>query len=554
MKLDTFYEGLADDALTRGAEPLTQSLISSRTKDGFERQTIHSMMSRKAEEIGDQPALYEVMADASLGRSWTYSELHGEAEKLGRALANRHDRGERIAVFANNLPEWILLELASAYAGTVLVTVNPALLAREVRYVLEQSKASAIYFADFVRGRALGPVVEEATAGLEHITYCIRLADEASMYDGHDRGELRETAPEDVVQIQYTSGTTGFPKGALLHQMGLIQNGIDSVGRMGAQTGDRLPLYMPLFHTAGCAILTLGGLSRGVTLYLMADFDPAVAVELISKHKLRFMMGVPTMLVAIMDVAEKTGTDVTSIDGVLSGGSMVAPELVKRSEKVFGVPMLIIYGQTEASPGITGTFADDEIDDLSGTIGLPYPHQDVAIMKPGTSDVLPLGEQGEICSRGYNVMAAYNDNPDATAATIDEEGWLHTGDLGTMDARGYLKITGRVKEMIIRGGENLFPAEIENALLEHPAISEIAIVGISDEKWGELVACFMRATDGPKPEAAELKAFIRERLSPQKTPAYWIWVDEWPLTGSGKIQRFALRDQFVEGKFEALTA
>ncbi|MEO1029432.1 MAG: AMP-binding protein, partial [Pseudomonadota bacterium] len=325
MSLNDFYDSLEDDALTPGEAPLTQSFFSTKTKSGFIPQTIHSMMAQKTSEIEHQPALHEVLADASLGRSWTYSELHADAEKLGRALANRHARGDRIAVFANNLPEWILLELASAYAGTVLVTVNPALLAREVRYVLEQSKASAIYFADFVRGRELGPVVEEATAGLDHITYCIRLADEASMYDGHDRGTLRETKPEDVVQIQYTSGTTGFPKGALLHQMGLIQNGIDSVGRMGANTGDRLPLYMPLFHTAGCAILTLGGLSRGTTLYLMADFDPAVAVNLIATYNLKFMMGVPTMLVAIMDVAEKTGTDVTAIEGVLSGGSMVAP-------------------------------------------------------------------------------------------------------------------------------------------------------------------------------------------------------------------------------------
>ncbi|MGH6729990.1 MAG: AMP-binding enzyme, partial [Sphingomicrobium sp.] len=206
-------------------------------------------------------------------------------------------------------------------------------------------------------------------------------------------------------------------------------------------------------------------------------------------------------------------------------------------------------GQTETSPVITHAWRDDIEPDLSGTIGQPLPHMDVAILAMADKSVCPVGVQGEICCRGYHVMAGYNDNPEATAAAIDGDGWLHTGDLGTMDSRGYLKITGRVKDMIIRGGENLFPAEIENAMLEHEAVLEAAVVGIPDAKWGELVACFMRPRGTEKPEPAALKAFIRERLSPQKTPAFWIWVDQWPMTGSGKIQKFALRDAFVRGDY-----
>jgi fatty-acyl-CoA synthase len=228
----------------------------------------------------------------------------------------------------------------------------------------------------------------------------------------------------------------------------------------------------------------------------------------------------------------------------MSGGSMVAPELCRQSQATFGAAVQIVYGQTEASPLITLAWHDDSVEDLTQTIGQPVPHIEVSIRDPGSNEVAPIGGQGEICARGYLVMLGYNDNPEATAAAIDAEGWLHTGDLGTMDARGYLTITGRVKEMIIRGGENLFPAEIENAMLEHDAIAEVAVVGIPDDTWGEQVACFMRASGTERPSDADLKAFIRERLAPHKTPVYWVWVDEWPLTGSGKIQKFKLREAF----------
>ena len=226
---------------------------------------------------------------------------------------------------------------------------------------------------------------------------------------------------------------------------------------------------------------------------------------------------------------------------------MVAPELVRKAALAFGAPIQIVYGQTETSPVITTAWRHDSEADLSGTIGQPLPHIDVAILDTTDGSICPIDVQGEICCRGYNVMTGYNDNPEATALAIDADGWLHTGDLGTMDARGYLRITGRVKDMIIRAGENLFPVEIENAILEHEAILDAAVVAKPDEKWGELVACFMRARGADRPEPEALKRFLRERLSPQKTPAYWIWVDEWPLTGSGKIQKFALREAFLRG-------
>ncbi|MGH6659229.1 MAG: class I adenylate-forming enzyme family protein, partial [Sphingomicrobium sp.] len=400
-----------------------------------------------------------------------------------------------------------------------LVTVNPAYGARELRYVLEQSRAEAVYFVPEVRGHELGPVVEEACAGLSGIGHRILLTDHAALFAGEERGAPRPSGPDDIVQIQYTSGTTGFPKGALLKQSGLIQNGRDSVGRWDAVPGDRVLVMMPLFHTAGCGLLVLGGLANGATLLLARGFDAAVLARVIARERPDFVLGVPTMIVGLIEEAVAAGLDVSSVKSVIAGGAMVAPELVAKSRDIFGAPIQIVYGQTETSPVITHAWRDDIEPDLSGTIGQPLPHMDVAILAMADKSVCPVGVQGEICCRGYHVMAGYNDNPEATAAAIDGDGWLHTGDLGTMDSRGYLKITGRVKDMIIRGGENLFPAEIENAMLEHEAVLEAAVVGIPDAKWGELVACFMRPRGTEKPEPAALKAFIRERLSPQKTPA-----------------------------------
>jgi fatty-acyl-CoA synthase len=228
---------------------------------------------------------------------------------------------------------------------------------------------------------------------------------------------------------------------------------------------------------------------------------------------------------------------------------MVPPALNAAAQEVFGVPILIVYGQTETSPAITAAWPTDTGAELTETIGQPCSHMEVSIRNPADNSVCAVDEQGEICMRGFNVMVGYNDNPKVTAETIDADGWLHTGDLGSMSARGYVKITGRVKEMIIRGGENLFPAEIEAAMLEHPAIAEIAVAGVPDEKWGEIVAAFMRLAEGAqRPSDDDLKAFIRERLSPQKTPAHWVWVREFPLTGSGKVQKFALAEMFVKGE------
>jgi fatty-acyl-CoA synthase len=376
----------------------------------------------------------------------------------------------------------------------------------------------------------------------------IELTDHAALFDGEERGTLPSVQPDDFAQIQFTSGTTGFPKGALLRHHSLVRNATDFMSRLGLTAGDRFILVMPLFHTAGCGINCLGTIAHGGEILLPPLFEPQTVAKAIERERAGFTFAVPTMIHALLAQAAQGGRDLSCLERIASGGAMVSPDLVARAANNLGAIVQIGYGQTESSPTISFSRHDDPLTERTTTVGRPVPGIEVAILDPNDGAILPIGAQGEICTRGYHVMAAYDGNAEATAAAIDAEGWLHTGDLGRMDACGYLSITGRVKEMIIRGGENLFPAEIENAILEHEAVGEAAVVGVPCPEFGEQVACFMRSSNGHRPDPVELKAFIRERLSPQKTPKYWLWVEQWPLTGSGKIQKFKLAEQFVAGE------
>ncbi|PWL27008.1 MAG: long-chain fatty acid--CoA ligase [Altererythrobacter sp. XM-24bin4] len=529
---------------------LTEAYCPAQADTPMRERTIEEMLREQVETHGDGLALREMLADGTVGREWTYAELLSDAERCGRALAARHPAGTRIAIMAGNCPEWIIVQLGAALAGLTIVTVNPSFTPREVHYVLEQSGSAAVYYQPHVRGSALRPIVDEGAAGLPAADYVIDIEDHADLFAGAGDGELRETIPHDICMIQYTSGTTGFPKGVLLHQHGLLQSNHDVFVRWNLAPGKQVLCPFPLFHTAGSAVCVLGALSHGATILLVTVFDPAAVVSGIAREKPEVIGGVSTMIFALIEAARATGTDVKCVETIVSGGAMVQPELNRAAQEIFGVPILIVYGQTETSPAITAAWPTDTGPDLTETIGQPCSHMEVAIRNPSDNSICAPNEQGEICMRGFNVMAGYNDNPQATAETIDADGWLHTGDLGSMDSRGYVKITGRVKEMIIRGGENLFPAEIEAALLEHPVIAEVAVVGVPDEKWGEIVAAFLRLAEGAqRPDDSELRSFIRARLSPQKTPAHWVWVKEFPLTGSGKIQKFAMAEAFAKGEY-----
>lgn len=529
---------------------LVQAYFPAQQDDVVLDTTVGGILRAQAAETPTAEALVEADIAGRIGRRWTYAALLGEAERLARALLSRYRPGERICVWAPNIPEWVMLEYGAALAGLTLVTANPAYRPRELRYVLEQSRAVGLFMVKEYRGSPMAEIAAEATAGLAAIRETVDMDDHGALFAG-ERADtaLPAVATRDPVQIQYTSGTTGFPKGAVLHHQGITNNARFGFARYQARPGETVLNNMPLFHTAGCGILTLGACQFGCRMIVAKLFDPPRMLDIVESERVGFVFGVPTMLVGLLEAQAAQPRNVASVRMCGSGGSMVPPELVRRVRATFECDFETVYGQTETSPLLTQSHADDAFDDICNTVGQPVPQTEISIRDPGTNAVVPVDVIGEICARGYCLMLEYNDNPEATAKTIDADGWLHTGDLGRMDARGYVTVTGRVKEMIIRGGENLFPAEIENVLLEHPAVAEVAVVGIPDERWGEIVAAFLRLAPGASLDRESLVAHCRERMSPQKTPARWIEVAEWPLTGSGKIQKFVLRDRFVAGEF-----
>jgi fatty-acyl-CoA synthase len=309
---------------------------------------------------------------------------------------------------------------------------------------------------------------------------------------------------------------------------------------------------MPLFHTGGCVCTVLAAVSTKSTLVLLEAFDPSLALDMFTAYKGTAMLGVPTMLVAMMEHPKFGEADLSNVKAICSGGSLVPAPMVRRFEETLGAPFTIVFGQTECSPVASMTQPHDTIEDKAGTIGPPMPGVEVKIVDPDTSETVPIGVVGEYCTRGYHVMHEYWDNPEATAKTIDADGWLHTGDLCAMDDRGYCTVEGRLKDMIIRGGENIYPRELEDLLFAHPTVGEVAVVGLPDDKWGEVVAAFVRPAPGEHVDKDELFAYMREHLAPHKTPKHWFAVESFPLTGSGKIQKFKLREGWQTGEWHEL--
>jgi len=529
---------------------LTTSCVPAQSDMDVREITVGAMLREIAEARSESESLKEIRQDGSPGRSWTYGELLTEAEKLARALTTRFAPGERVVVWSPNSPEWVLMEYACALAGLVLVTANPAFQARELEYVLKQSGAVALFLVEEFRGNPMRAIGADVAAGIPAVREVTDMESPALFAFGSRPVSMPQVAPDDAAMIQYTSGTTGFPKGAVLSHRGLVNNARFYAERCGVTAATTWVNVMPMFHTSGCGMVTLGCLQAGCRMVLISLFDPEVVLDHLEAYRADIILGVPTMVVALLDAQELSPRDLSALKVVSCGGSMVAPELVRRVQILMGAGFSTLYGQTEHCPVIIQHHLSDGIEDICNTAGQPVAQTEVSIRSVDENRAVAIGEIGEICARGPCVMLEYNDNPKATSETVDSDGWLHTGDLGRMDARGYVSVTGRVKEMIIRGGENHFPAEIENCLLEHPDVAEVAVVGLPDPKWGELIGAFLRSS---KPLAkAELHAHCRANMSPQKTPNVWVQVAEFPLTGSGKIQKFILRDRFAAGDFREL--
>ena len=531
---------------------LSTSYFPAQTDAKIWDTTVGVHLREVAVDHPDLVAMVEIDDAGQARGKWTYSNLLVNSDRLARSLASRFAPGEKVVVWAPNIPEWIFMEYACGLAGLVLVTANPSFQAKELRYVLEQSGAVALFMVDEFRGNPMREIAENATASVEGIREVINLNDEAALHARGDlEGVLPVVAPDDSAQIQYTSGTTGFPKGAVLSHKNLINNARLYCDRKKVGRHSVWANFMPLFHTAGCATGALGCLQAACKMLLIKRFDADVFAKLIEEQGVTTCFAVPTMLFGLLEALERKPRDMSSLEVISTGGAPVPPELVRRVRNRLDCHLLSAFGQTEHSPMICLNPIEATQEQIVETAGQPLPQTEVSVQSPEDSRVMPIGEVGEICARSYGVMIGYNDNPDATGAAIDEDGWLHTGDLGTMDAQGFIRVTGRVKDMIIRGGENFFPAEIEAVLVEHSQIRQVAVVGLPDEKWGEIIAAFMLSETTP--ELHELKAYCQKHLSAQKTPTTWVQVPEFPLTGSGKVQKFAIRDKFLAGGYgEAL--
>lgn len=529
---------------------LTESYVRGVAQPSVRDLSIGEALREAAAESPDQIAMVAGRADPTERQHWTYAELLKESELAARGLLERFEPGERVAVWAPNIPQWVVMEYACALAGVVLVTVNPSYQPHELSYVLQQSKASGIFLLPEFRGNRMLAHLDSVKAECKDLRDIVLFSEWEAFLASAGSKALPRVSSTDACMIQYTSGTTGFPKGALLHHRGLVNNGAHTAAAYELEAGSTYMGIMPLFHTGGCVLGVLGALSIRAKLVLVEMFEPGLVLELMEAYRAAGMMGVPTMLIAMIEHPSFAERDLSSVKALCSGGSTVPAQLVRRLEDATGAPFTIVFGQTECSPVACMTRPGDSIDDKANTLGQAMPNVEVKIVSTDNGETVPVGELGEFCTRGYHVMHEYFENPGATAKTIDSDGWLHTGDLCSMDERGYCKIEGRLKDMIIRGGENIYPREIEELLFQHPDVGEVAIVGLPDDRLGEEIGAFLRAAPGADIDKDKLFAYVREHLSPQKTPRYWHTVKEYPLTGSGKIQKFALREGWERGDYQ----
>jgi fatty-acyl-CoA synthase len=556
--------------------------------------TVGDLLDRRAQELPEHEAVvYSCYPEfnGTLDIRWTYHEYREQADEVARGLmALDLKKGEHVGVWAVNLPEWVLLQMAAAKAGLVLVTINPAYRASELEYVLKQGDVAALFFMARVRDHnCLETVTSLVTPGtyygavsserLPSLRYVCLLGTPPPGKSGHLdawrpalfremvaagihtkpealRARQASVLPTDPAMLQYTSGTTGFPKGAVLSHMGIINNAVDFDSRSDAHSDDRLCSPMPFFHVGGCILAVLGALHRGFTLHPMLSFDPRKALQIVSSEHCTILGAVPTMLTAMMLHPDFNDYDLSSLRFVVSGGAPVPAQLMKEVKERIGADIAIVFGQTESSAAITLTLPDDSFEMKATTVGLPLPHIEVKIVHPATRAVVPQGESGELCCRGYLVMQGYYKMPQQTHETIDSDGWLHTGDLATMDKNGYIRIVGRLKEMIIRGGENIYPREIEEFLLRHPKVAQAQVIGVPDRFFGEELLAVVISNAGEQLGEDELREYCKGQISHQKIPRYIQFVESYPLTASGKVQKFVLRQNAIRalGLEELVTA
>ncbi|GAC1384567.1 MAG: AMP-binding protein [Ktedonobacteraceae bacterium] len=534
--------------------------------------TIGDLFDQTVEKYADHAALISRQQNIRL----SYRDLQTQVNQCAKGLMHLGlQKGQRVGIWSPNRAEWCITQFATSKIGVILVNINPSYRLHELEYVLKQSGCSAIVISpEFKTSNytemvyTLAPELKQSEPGkltaekLPELTTVIRLSSEqvSGMFSWHDVMSMassvsdeqlnqrqREQEFDDPINIQYTSGTTGFPKGATLSHHNILNNGYFMARLQNFTDQDKLCIPVPLYHCFGMVMGNLGCVTHGAAMiYPSEGFEPLAVLQAVEEEKCTSLYGVPTMFIAELDHPDFSRFDLSSLRTGVMAGSPCPVEVMKKVISLMHMREVeICYGMTETSPVSTQTRIDSPLDKRVGTVGVIHPHLEIKIVDPITSQIVPIGQPGELCTRGYSVMLGYWNNPQATEDAIDKARWMHTGDLATMDAEGYINIVGRIKDMIIRGGENVYPREIEEFLYTHPKVSDVQVIGIPDSKYGEEIMAWVKVKPGEQVSEEELKVFCQGQIAHYKVPRYFKFVAEFPMTVTGKVQKFLMRKQSI---------
>jgi fatty-acyl-CoA synthase len=513
--------------------------------------TIGANLERTAQRVPDRDAV----VSCHQGVRMTYAELDAAVDRLACGLiAAGIEKGDRVGIWAPNCAEWVLVQFATAKAGAILVNINPSYRTHELEYALRQSGVKMLVSARAFKTSDYMAMVGEVRDGLDALQAVVFLESEdwegltATPVDSEALdGRMASLAFDDPINIQYTSGTTGFPKGATLSHHNILNNGFFVAELCSYTEEDRVCLPVPFYHCFGMVMGNLGAVSHGSCIVIPAPgFDPGATLSAVAAERCTSLYGVPTMFIAELEHPDFASFDLTSLRTGIMAGSPCPVEVMKRVQRDMHMTEVgICYGMTETSPVSTQTRPDDSLERRVSTVGRPGPHIEVKIIDPETGLVVPRGETGEFCTRGYSVMLGYWEEPDKTAEAIDQGRWMHTGDLATMDDDGYCNIVGRIKDMVIRGGENVYPREIEEFLYTHPDIADVQVVGVPDVRFGEELCAWVVLRSGASLSEEDVRDYCTSRLAHYKVPRYVVFTDGFPMTVTGKVQKFKMREDAV---------
>ncbi len=529
-----------------------ESYAKGESEPPLLEETIGTNFERTVASYGDNEALVEVAS----GRRWTYAELDRDVNRLARGLMGAGiEKGDRIGIWAPNCAEWTLTQYAAAKIGAILVNVNPSYRTHEFSYAVNQSGLRFLVSAESFKTSDYRGMVEqtaEQNPTLQRVVYIGTddwqglLADGEALPEDAVAERMATLEPGEPINIQYTSGTTGYPKGATLSHRNILNNGFFTTDLIRFTDADRLCIPVPFYHCFGMVMANLGCTTHGATMVIPAPgFDPEITLRTVAEERCTALYGVPTMFIAMQNHPTFADHDLSTLRTGVMAGSICPVEVMKRCiEDMHMSEVSICYGMTETSPVSCQTRPDDDLDRRTATIGRVHPHVEIKVVDPVSGETVERGQPGEFCTRGYSVMLGYWQDEEKTAEAIDADGWMHTGDLAEMRADGYCNIVGRIKDMVIRGGENIYPREIEEFLYTHPDVEDVQVIGVPDEKYGEELAAWIKLRDGADPlDADKVREFATGKLAHYKIPRYVLLVEEFPMTVTGKIRKVQMREE-----------